>query len=78
MCPSVGGSVPVSEGVPQCGRVCPTEGGCAQFGGVSQCGRVCPNVGGYAPVREGVPSTCGVCPSVRGCAPLWEGMLMYI
>ena len=48
------------EGVPQCGRVCPTEGGCAQFGGgvpvwegVPQCGRVCPSEGGYLPDRVG-------------------------
>ena len=51
MCPSMGGCVPVWEGVYQCERV-------------SQCERVCHSVGGCATVCEGVPQCWRVCPSV--------------
>ena len=50
MCPSVGGSTPEWEGVPQSGRVYPRVGECSPvWEGMPQCGRVCP-------VWEGVPS----------------------
>ena len=52
MCPSMGGCVPVWEGVSQCERV-------------SQRERVCHSVGGCATVCEGVPQCWRVCPSVR-------------
>ena len=64
------------EGVPQCGRVRPSEGGCAPVReGVPQCGRVFPSVGGCAPVSEGVPQCGRVCPGEGGCVPVWEDVL---
>ena len=56
------------EGVPQCGRVRPSVGGCAPvWKGVPQYRRVCPSVGGCAPVLDGV-SQCGrVCPCMCVC-----------
>ena len=58
----------MQEGVPLCGRVCPSVGGCAPvWEGVPQCGRVCPSVLGCVPVCEGVPQCVRVCPSVADC-----------
>ena len=55
--PSVGGCVPVWEGVSHCGKVrpgvgwCPSVVGCSpMWEGVSQCRRVCPCMGACAPV----------------------------
>ena len=67
-CTSVGGCVPLWEGVSQFGWVFPNVGGCVPFWeGVPQCGKVCPSVGVCAPMWEGVLQ-CG------GCAPVWEGV----
>ena len=54
--------------MPQCGRVCPSVGGCAPvWEDVPPCGRVCPSVGGYVPVWQGVPQCGRVCPCMFVC-----------
>ena len=56
-CPSVEGCIPVSEGVPQCGRVCPSMGECDPVcEDATQCGRVCPSVDSLM-VSENVMNT---------------------
>ena len=61
--------------MPQCGRVCPSVGGCSSiWEGAPQCGRVHPRVGRCAPEWEGAPQCGRVFPSIGGCVPVWEGV----
>ena len=63
-----GGVYPILDGVPQCGRVCPTLGRCVpsvgecslMWGGVS-------HSGSGAPVWECVPQCGRVCPCMCVC-----------